>query len=125
MEAQRPDQRHFSRVPFLVDAQFEVGSTSQLCHLLDIALKGALVEIAPSAAFPPGTDCRLVLPLDSFGEQQIVMEGSIVHQEDSRIGMACRYIDIDSLTNLRRLLELNLGSDSLLERELAELLKKP
>lgn len=123
-DSNQPEQRRFSRVPFLVDARLEFGPALQPCHLLDIALKGALVEVAPYDRYPPGTTCRLVLPLDSQGERQIVMEAAIVHQEGNHIGLECRYIDIDSLTDLRRLLELNLGSDSLLERELNELLKK-
>jgi hypothetical protein len=37
--------------------------------------------------------------------------------------MKCLGIDIDSLANLRRLVEFNLGSDDFLGRELHELLK--
>jgi hypothetical protein len=36
-------------------------------------------------------------------------------------GLQWRNIDVDSLTHLRRLLELNLNDPSLLDRELADL----
>lgn len=35
--------------------------------------------------------------------------------------LLCRSIDLDSVTHLRRLIELQLGAPSLLERDLAEL----
>ena len=37
------------------------------------------------------------------------------------VGLLCRTIDLDSVTHLRRLIELQLGAPSLLERDLAEL----
>ena len=37
------------------------------------------------------------------------------------VGMVCRHIDVDSISHLRRLVELNLGDEALLERELAAL----
>ncbi len=122
-ESNPTEQRHFSRVPFLADARAQSGAETCPCLLLDIALKGALFEVARPENFPPETPCRLILPLGGQGGPQIVMEGEIAHREGNRIGMQCRHIDIDSMANLRRLVELNLGSDDFLERELHELLK--
>ena len=42
--------------------------------------------------------------------------------KDHHLGLFCHHIDIDSITHLRRLIELNLGDETLLQRELAELL---
>jgi hypothetical protein len=36
-------------------------------------------------------------------------------------GLACREIDLDSVTHLRRLVALNLGDETLAEREFAQL----
>ena len=44
-----------------------------------------------------------------------------VHEENNHIGFKTEYMDIDTATNLRRLVELNLGNESLLDRELSEL----
>ncbi len=120
-----PNQRHFSRINFFADARVQIDAALHPCTLLDIALKGALIEISDADSYSPGASCRLMLPLGNQGGRQIVMEGVIVHREASRIGIECRFIDVDSLTDLRRLVELNLGSDSFLERELHELLKPP
>jgi len=115
--------RHFSRIPFLADIQLHLAAGVQTGRLLDIALKGALVETAQPAAADLGESCRLVLPLGEGGEQ-IVIEGAVVHREGRQIGIECRHIDVDSLTRLRRLVELNLGDTDLLEREFSHLLRK-
>ena len=112
--------RRFSRIPFDADTQLHLAPAVHTARLLDIALKGALVETPQPIAVELGEACRLVLPLSEDGEQ-IVMEGAVIHQEGQHIGIECRHIDVDSLTNLRRLVELNLGDEALLERELSTL----
>lgn len=118
------EHRHFSRVPFLADARVQVGNELHPCVLLDIALKGALFEVDEQTALAPQQTCRLLLPLGMQSARQIVMDGEVVHHEGRRVGIECRHIDIDSLTDLRRLVELNLGSDEFLHRELSELLER-
>ncbi len=41
--------------------------------------------------------------------------------ENGELGLRCEDIDVDSITCLRRLVELNLGEPELLERELSAL----
>ena len=117
--------RHFSRIPFQADVQlhFHLAKEVQTAHLLDISLKGALVETTqPVANVYKGKICRMVLLLSKGGEH-ITMEGKVVHQDGRHIGIECQHIDLDSMINLRRLVELNTGDEKLLERELAEVLK--
>jgi hypothetical protein len=56
-------------------------------------------------------------------EATIVMAVSVAHQGAGRIGLDCTHIDIESAQHLRRLVELNLGDDALLHRELAALIE--
>lgn len=119
------ESRHFSRIPFRATVQlhFHLSDDVQTAHLLDISLKGALVEtLHPLVNAFKGKICRLVLFLGKDGEH-IDMEGTVVHQEGQLVGIECQHIDVDSMTNLRRLVELNTGDEKLLERELAEMLK--
>lgn len=119
------DPRHFSRISFDADVQlhFHLANVVQTAHLLDISLKGALVETTqPIANAFKGKICRMVLSLGKGGEN-VTMEGKVVHQEAQFLGIECQHIDLDSMTNLRRLVELNTGDEKLLERELAEMLK--
>ena len=67
--------------------------------------------------------CRLVLPLTEGGEG-IVMVGRIVHLENQHVGIECQDIDVASLTQLRRLIELNTGDGDLMKRELSQLFVK-
>ncbi len=119
------EPRHFSRIPFQADVElhFHLANEVQKARLLDISLKGALVETTqPIANAFKGKICRMDLPLGKGGEH-ITMEGKVVHQGGQLIGIECQHIDLDSMINLRRLVELNMGDEKLLERELAEVLK--
>ena len=49
------------------------------------------------------------------------MEVVLTRTLQDHLGFVCRHIDLDSISHLRRLVELNLGDESLLERELAAL----
>jgi len=67
----------------------------------------------------PGTPCRIEIALEGGGA--IRMQARVAHVAGGRIGLEREHIDIDSITHLRRLVELNLGDPALLERELHEL----
>lgn len=51
----------------------------------------------------------------------IKMDITVAYIEDQQIGLDCKGIDLDSITHLRRLVELNLGDANLLKRELMAL----
>ena len=118
------EKRNFSRIPFIADVQlhFVLPHAKLTASLLDISLKGALVETLQPATTLKSKACRLSLELGEGGER-IVMEGTVVHHEGKLMGIECRHIDMDSMINLRRLMELNLGDENLLERELGEMMK--
>lgn len=115
-------RRHFSRIAFHTDARLHLPHGVHTVRLLDLALKGALVEALDAFPVALGDICSMVLPLNQEGEK-IVMKSVVAHLDGPRIGLECQHIDVDSLTNLRRLVELNLGDASLVDRELAHLFK--
>ncbi|MGD8812527.1 MAG: PilZ domain-containing protein, partial [Thioalkalispiraceae bacterium] len=53
---------------------------------------------------------------------KLAMDASVAHIEKDRIGFKCENMDLDTATHLHRLVELNLGDETLLERDLAELI---
>lgn len=114
-------ERHFQRIHFDCLVKFEVGDSRLDCELVDISLRGALIHNCTGATLDTGAPCKLILNLDATGETQIVMEGNIAHKNDNRIGIRCQYIDLDSMTHLRKLVEINLGDPALLEREIVSL----
>jgi hypothetical protein len=114
-------RRHFSRVLFNARATLSGDAQSSPCEVLDLSLKGALVRVADSRAWSPESSCRLELALDPEQEVSIRMSAKVAHREGQVIGLHCVTIDLDSITHLRRLVELNLGDDSVLQREVSAL----
>ncbi len=88
--------------------------------LYDISLKGALIKVPEDWQGKAGDTCQIRLSLGA--EVTISMHGTITHIAGRRIGLHCDNIDIDSVTHLRRLVELNAGDPGLLDRELSALL---
>ena len=114
--------RQYARVPFAAQVLLHLSQQTVKVHLIDIALKGALVQVEPTVKFALKDRCRLELPLAEDGDG-VIMEGAIVHLEGQHVGIVCSNIDIGSLTNLRRLIELNLGDAALADRELTNLFR--
>jgi hypothetical protein len=52
------------------------------------------------------------------------MQASVANITDQLVGFECQAIDLDSITHLKRLVELNLGDEGLLHRELITLLNQ-
>lgn len=91
--------------------------------VLDLSLKGALLRLPAGQQVKPGDPCLLSVALSQM-DVGIAMAGEIAHveAEGTRVGLLCRSIDLESITHLRRLLEVNLGDAQLLERELKALI---
>ena len=120
------EQRHFSRIPF--DAEVEISEPSTGANytgkLMDISLKGALTTKPDGLNAEIGQSYQLQLLLTASGnELKLQMDASIVHMEANRLGFQFLSVDLDTATHLHRLVELNLGDEQLMEKELAELAK--
>jgi hypothetical protein len=114
------DRRRFTRILFDAPITLKTSSGHIDTRLIDISLKGALVRIDDPSPFATGAPVTLTLHLDE-AQAQIVMQMSVAHSHADHVGMLCEEIDMDSITHLRRLVELNLGDSELLERELEAL----
>lgn len=91
------------------------------CQVLDISLKGVLLQLPAGKAPQSGMPCLVKLPL-ATSEVVISMAGELAHVERDHAGVLCRSIDLESITHLRRLIEMNLGDASASERELKALI---
>jgi len=116
------ERRRFSRIRFHRPAELDVRIGRAACEVIDVSLKGALVEVPVSFHTHAGEKCTLAIRLDA-GEAAIRMEGEIAHREGTLVGVQCLEIDLESISHLRRLVELNLGDDELLHRELSALVR--
>lgn len=113
------EQRRFSRIPLDVKVTLKDATHTWETDLLDISLHGALVKVPE--AFETNTEQRYQLAVHLEGGPDICMDVEIAHREEHELGLNCHDIDVDSITHLRRLVELNLGDPELLERELSAL----
>lgn len=113
------EKRQYKRVAFDAEVLMEHDGESWLCHLVDISLKGALV-VFPEG-IEPKVDDLYEMELRLGVEAAIKMHVKVVHQQEYLIGLEWSDIDLDSLTHLRRLLELNMNDANEMHRELSEL----
>jgi len=122
MSGNGKEQRHFTRIPFDCDASiYEQDKHCWSTQLLDISLNGVLVTRPQDWQPVIGDECRLRLKLNNSGVTIDMEQAAIAHIHDDRIGFKCEFIDLDSITHLKRLVELNLGDPELVHRELAVL----
>ena len=113
------ERRNYSRVPFHAEVLMQSGNEEWSCNLLDISLKGMLVEPPESIDIDTGKPCAMALFLGE--DASIHARVKIAHDNNGCWGLQWLHIDIDSLRHLRRLLELNMPDPALLNRELADL----
>ena len=113
--------RHFQRVKYDVAATLKTAGGAFECKLLDLSLKGALLQLAEVDVFTVGDQGTLSF---SLGDEEhiISMETEVAHIESKTIGVHCLQIDLDSVTHLRRILELYTGDGQIMQRELAAML---
>ncbi len=113
------ERRIYSRVPFSAEIVMQGGHQEWSCNLIDISLKGMLVEPPSDLDIDINNPCAIALFLGD--ETAIHARVKIAHTNNGHWGLEWLHIDVDSLKHLRRLLELNLKDPGLLNRELAEL----
>lgn len=115
------ERRDFSRIALHRPSLLNVHGTQNACELVDISLRGALVRVPDGFSWGVGEACTLSIRLDQ-GANTIRMSGVIAHRAPSTVGVHCHEVDLDSAAHLRRLLEVNLADDRLLQRELIALI---
>ncbi|MDG0831724.1 PilZ domain-containing protein [Roseateles saccharophilus] len=117
------ERRQFARVAFASGAELITTQAHLRCQVIDISLKGVLLQLPAGHVPLAGMPCLVKLPLgDGGGDLVIAMAGELAHVEGAHAGVQCRSIDLESITHLRRLIEMNLGDPSASERELKALI---
>ncbi|WP_455198691.1 PilZ domain-containing protein [Kaarinaea lacus] len=122
MENQVPfyNKRRFSRIAFDTKINLVSAERTWASQLVDISLKGMLATLPQNWNGKVG-DHYLAEILLGDQETVIRMEVSVTHISKQNAGFHCELIDLDSISHLRRLIELNIGDESILNRELSEL----
>ncbi|TFY84713.1 PilZ domain-containing protein [Pseudomonas kairouanensis] len=121
MTEQASDRRRFRRIAFDAKTELRQNGREWVVQLVDLSLKGLLVQRPEdwkgNKALPFDVDIRL------DPKVHIKMQVRLTHEDHGQLGFVCQHIDLDSISHLRRLIELNLGDEEELHRELAALLE--
>lgn len=114
------DKRHFHRVGHDARATLSQGKNTWPCVVEDLSLKGCMVKF--EAAWPVNPNATYHLDIHLSYAIHIEMDVILAHRLGEHCGFLCTSIDSDSVAQLKRLVELNLGDSSLLERDMQALL---
>lgn len=114
------EQRKFTRIKFDANAFISAGGERWQVELLDISIRGALLQSPYRDTLSEGTVVSLSINLCGE-EEDIELHGKVAHIHDDYIGIVSKHMDVDSISLLRRIVELNVGDSELLEREMRAL----
>lgn len=115
------ERRDFHRVVHDARATVFASSRDWPCQLHDISLRGCLLEARDDWQLEPGQTYRISIWLAR--DIEIAMDARPVYQNGRYAGFQCVNIDLDSATELRRLVALNLADSALLQRDIQALLR--
>jgi hypothetical protein len=115
------EKRRFSRVIYRAPAEISQGKVSVASTIQDLSLHGLLLCAEPNCS---------ELNVDFLADIQFSLPGSdvliemvvnFISVEDNIVRASIDHIDIESIGHLKRLVELNVGNDSLLHRDIEHL----
>ncbi|MFW1676568.1 PilZ domain-containing protein [Pontibacter sp. JAM-7] len=122
MSTLEANRRRFTRIHFDAKTEIMQGGIDYPVTLIDISFKGVLVSAENQLPVAPGDQVSVTIHV--LGDDLTIQAPlTLKHQHDSRYGFVLGQLDLDSLTLLRRIVELNLGEEALLERELEQLIQ--
>jgi hypothetical protein len=115
------DRRRFKRIAFDAKTTLSQGERTWQVQLVDLSLKGMLIE----RPIPWKADAQEEFKADIklSNEVHVQMDVKLTHDDNGQLGFVCEHITLDSISHLRRLIELNLADHDELERELAALIE--
>ncbi|NBA96471.1 PilZ domain-containing protein [Pseudomonas sp. R5(2019)] len=115
------ERRRFKRIPFDAPVELVREGHRWRTTLADVSLKGLLAKCPEdwSATVHQVFDIDIQLS----PEVHVHMKGEFNHETNDQLGFTCRYLDLHSSEHLRRLIELNLGDEKELLRELRQFIE--
>ncbi|WP_354625231.1 PilZ domain-containing protein [Psychromonas sp. MME2] len=119
------EKRKFSRVHFTGQCFLSEIINNEVVQwqseLLDISLKGALVKAIDDFTYNVDKAIKLNLNLEG-SDVTLEISGVLCHQENGFIGIKFVTLDIESITHLKRLIQLNVADSAIMDREISQLI---
>lgn len=120
MSEQYADRRRFKRIAFDAKTELSQGTHRWPVQLLDLSLKGLLIERPDPWLGNPNRAFEADIHLSP--DADVRMDVQLAHDNHGQLGFVCLHIGLESIEHLRRLIELNLADPEELERELGALI---
>ena len=120
MNSSSDNRRAFHRIFFDASVAVIVDHKMYKTSLIDVSLNGAVISESVGISLSSEQEVRLEIDLGE-SHNLIAMDAMVTHLENDHIGLKMKQIDVDSISHLRRLVELNLGDSDLLHRDLEHL----
>lgn len=117
------EKRVFSRTEYKSKGVLKAENQNTPVEIRDISLKGAMLCLPPHITVEKDGTYELVISLEN-SDVQIQTNATITHiSNDDTCGIRFNEIDIESLTHLRRIMEVNTGKTERIRAELGHLVK--
>lgn len=111
------ERRRFTRISFDAETELNHEGHEWKVSLIDISFNGILVKAEQPLELNIGDEVDATIHLLG-NDVAIRTPATLAHKRETEYGFLIENLDLDALTLLRRLVELNLGDEGLLEREL-------
>jgi len=116
------DKRYFSRINFKAKSQIEIDNKVYSGELLDLSLRGALLNFKEQVSVKMNDKCTLTIHLHS-SDIKLIFDAVLVHIHQTNLGFKFISEDVGTMTHLRNLLSLNIGDYDKITDELEFWLK--
>jgi hypothetical protein len=111
------DNRYYSRISFVADAEVFVDGMRYPAEMLDLSLRGTLLNLESAGAVDIGMSYPLKIHLPS-SDITIRFDAELVHKNGNYAGFRFQSLDVESMTHLRKMLDLNTGNHAKLTDEM-------
>ncbi|MEZ8722527.1 PilZ domain-containing protein [Vibrio pomeroyi] len=114
------ERRQFSRVIYQVPTEISQGQVNVSGSVQDLSLHGLLIQCEEWQQLSHDVPVHVSFTLTN-SDINIQLEATIVSTINTSMRLRIEHLDIDSISYLKRLVELNVGDDELLYREIEHL----
>src|SRR5471030_596335 len=121
MTESHTERRRFKRIEFDARTELSQGNRTWPVKLLDLSLKGLLIQ--RPTPWLGDTNQPFTVDIHLNVDVEVRMDVRLCHDDHEQLGFQCLHIGLDSISHLRRLIELNLGDAKELDREMAALVQ--
>jgi hypothetical protein len=114
------ERRQFSRVVYQTPTDISQGNVNVSGSVQDLSLHGLLIQCDKLQQLRTDIPVQVSFKLEN-SDINIQLEATIVSTINTSMRLRIEHLDIDSISHLKRLVELNVGDDELLYREIEHL----